>query len=154
MAVARQNRAATSRDKAALTTETDEADDYDEEHEFELNAASWIESADDNLTEVEEIFYDCAEVEEIESVSCDKTRPEDITGSSYLYHTQWNEEAKTIASAIEVAKITGLDPTDIRPIISDGETGELMLLDTGSCRCLEPAPRASEPGAHPTRLTD
>ena len=56
MAIARHNRAATSRDKAALATETDEADDYDEEHEFELNAASWIESADDNLTEVEEIY--------------------------------------------------------------------------------------------------
>ena len=123
MAIARQSRATNLRDNIALATETDEADDYDEDHEFEQNAASWIESADDNLTEVEEIFYDCAEVEEIESVSCDKTCPQDITGSSYLYHTQWNEEAKTIASAIEVAKITGLDPTDIRPIISDGETG-------------------------------
>ena len=143
MAIARQSRAANLRDKVALATETDEADDYDEEHEFELNAASWIESADDNLTEIEEIFYDCVEeiveVEEIGSVSCDKTSPEDILGSSYLYHTQWSEEAKTIATAIEVAKITGLNPTDIRPIISDGETGELMLLDSGSCRCLEPA---------------
>ena len=71
MATARQNRATNLRDKVALTTETDEADDYDEDHEFEVNAASWIESADDNLTEVEEIFYDCADVEEIGSVSCD-----------------------------------------------------------------------------------
>ena len=80
--------------KVTQTTETDEAGEYDEDHEFGLNTASWIDGVDDSLNETEEVFYDCLEVSEIESVSCDTTQPEDILGSSFLYHTVERENER------------------------------------------------------------
>ena len=71
--------------------------------------------------------------------SCSESRAEDILGSSFLYHNDWNDGTKATAAAIEVAGLTGLAPKDIRPIIKDGKTNELLLVDSGSCKCLEPA---------------
>ena len=87
------------------------------------------------------------ETAEIELVSHDEKQEEkmhtnlaeDILSSSFLHHSEWNDEIKATAAAIEVAGLTGLDPKDIRPIIKDGKTGELILVDSGSCKCLEPA---------------
>ena len=87
------------------------------------------------------------EAAEVELVSHDEKQEEkmhtnlaeDILSSSFLYHNKWSDDTKATAAAIEVAGLTGLDPKDIRPIIKDGKTGELMLADSGSCKCLEPA---------------
>ena len=49
--------------KIAPATSTDEVGEYDEEHEFSLNTTAWIDGVDD--TEIEEVFYDCVDVEDI-----------------------------------------------------------------------------------------
>ncbi len=75
---------------------------------------------------------------------------EDILSSSFLHHTEQNDEAKTTVAAIEVAGLTGLNPKDIRPIIKDGKTGSLMQVDSRSCRCIEP----TSPGLRATGTPD
>ena len=74
----------------------------------------------------------------VESVAA--TPVDNVQDSPFLYHTDWGGETKRAAAAIEVASMTGLDPKDIRPAVLDTIKGEFMLLDSGSCVCLEPAP--------------
>ena len=94
--------------------------------------------ADTDTVEIGEIEAETVE-ERVKTDKVDANLANKILESPFLHHTEWSESAKATAEAIEVAGLTGLHPKDIRQIVKDKKTGQLILLDSGSCWCIEPA---------------
>ncbi len=104
---------------------------YSDDVEEYYFAADWVQEEDVKGAVAELARW-------VESV--EQGTPEQLFNSSYLYHTDWGDREKQMAASVEVAGLTGLNPRDIRPVVLDRAKGEYVLLDSGSCVCLEPAP--------------
>ena len=63
----------------------------------------------------------------------------EVSDGEFLYHSDWGDDKKVEVSMLEAAALTGLNPRDIRPVVRDQESGDDMLVDSGSVICLEPA---------------
>ncbi len=51
---------------------------------------------------------------------------ENVSGNTYLFHSDWGDSTKSTALKLEVAALTGLNPKDIRPVVRDLEGNEDM----------------------------